>query len=253
MKKQFTLIELLVVIAIIAILASMLLPALNKAKDKAKAIKCMGNLKQIGIANTIYADSYDGHVMPQYYRGTPDQPTSTTRFTYGAVILLHATKMTAKIFWCPSLHNPNESDNYLKKDIVNLFYNGSSGRYWGAFKYPAYGLNRELSLGINGHSMGKKINRIKSPSKLSLVMDTYKGSNSNQGFYRTFNYYSTSSSWGQVDPRHGASCNITFVDGHAKAQKIKGQGVSATFSNTYNPYLFSPFKTFANNPFWYPY
>ncbi len=76
-RHAFTLIELLVVIAIIAILASLLMPALSKAKSKAQGVKCLNNLRQLGVAWTLYAGDHDDTLIPN--AGTSDQANTWLR------------------------------------------------------------------------------------------------------------------------------------------------------------------------------
>ena len=174
-SNGFTLIELLVVIAIIAILAAMLLPALSKAKDKAKAALCLSNLHQIGVSSTLYADDNQNTYFHLGLGALPNDgqwtsgPKSdvflkpTDELAYWALGYLDYFKKNRNVFGCPASIHPDE------------WHDG--GRYYPSefWRNSTYGMHRAL-LSNTGFDPAepktvKKLSPYQAPSKMIFCQD----------------------------------------------------------------------------------
>jgi len=105
-EKGFTLIELIVVIGVIAILAGLLLPALAQAKDRSRAIKCVGNEKQMGVGMELYIQDY-GYYPPGREKDVTQWDLCVGTYAGGKADLLSLDARTA-LFACPSARVPNQ-------------------------------------------------------------------------------------------------------------------------------------------------
>ena len=212
--KSFTLLELLVVIAIIAILASILIPALGKAKIKANEIKCAGNLKQSGLAMLMYAQDSNNYVF-LYRNYTPGPETG----------------------WAETMYN----GDYIKDRNVCLCPSGTPSRYDNSSRWATYGvedyLNKStypLVIASESDTRFRCLSRIDSPSTRIALADSIWGPDNShypKQAWAVFYSWLTSSGCG-VHLRHAKRANAFFWDGHAASSGIndlKNSGFTDVF------------------------
>lgn len=218
----FTLIELLVVIAIIAILAAMLLPALAKAREKALAISCTSNQKQIATGMIVYCDE-NKEFYPFYNWASGGANAAVATAPPQRLLSYVGDK---KAFLCPSDPSPGNTSR-SSQVIVGSGTLGASGNYWWELPiHPDFVKDSDpLSYMFSEQGMkGRTRTQTIKPSVFGYASDGVICINGNT--WRTTNPYNglTVTGWDiRVDWLHGGSnVNFIFGDGHCETRNCKG-------------------------------
>lgn len=235
----FTLIELLVVIAIIAILAAILFPVFAQAREKARAISCLSNQKQMGLAVMMYIQDYDETSPPAYHNSGSASGGHNTNFYESWWSLTYSYSKSNQVERCPS--NPN--NNYFVSSIKDaaLGLKASYGVNTFDFSHVKGAFSRDPGyLGPDGDTVSVTLADMAAPAQLigivehTLSFAEYDVSQS-PGVYdqptseTPYNDVETAPggtptpisyiAGGNLFAGHSGLVNIAFMDGHAKAYR----------------------------------